>query len=338
MRTAIGTEIWDIQFKASVGPSEARKPFGSTTSAVVGFPGVLSDSRGLSGDACLSKSVKSGQKLIDDMEKALAKLEGATKKAFISDVVAMAGSDEIGKALKALGRGATQEALQQVARMSYDFTSLEASLKKSVTTAIEITNQSMIGGTQDSFHVTNELAVKAAAKAGRGIPKLSSTARQTIREAIADNVNYGLGIEETAARIQNSLGLDKRLQTAVDNYRNTLLKSGKKRTVVNRLVKTYTARLTNQRAVMVARTETAQAANVGQREYWLDMMNQGYLTHEKTYKEWVTAADERTCPMCGPMDGVRVKLDELFQVDSVMLEGPIVHPNCRCSLTLFIEE
>ncbi len=90
------------------------------------------------------------------------------------------------------------------------------------------------------------------------------------------------------------------------------------------------------RAEMIARTETMRASNEGQQEAWDQAVTAGLLTGNEQ-QEWITADDEATCPICDPMDGVTVGLDEMFEVDGDEIDGPPAHPNCRCTLGLSLE-
>jgi SPP1 gp7 family putative phage head morphogenesis protein len=87
------------------------------------------------------------------------------------------------------------------------------------------------------------------------------------------------------------------------------------------------------RAETIARTEVMQAANDGQLEAWDQAQEDGLLTGQEQ-KEWIVTPDDRLCPVCEPMDGVTVGIDEDFDVDGDEMEGPPAHPNCRCTIGL----
>ena len=76
-----------------------------------------------------------------------------------------------------------------------------------------------------------------------------------------------------------------------------------------------------QRATLIARTETLRAHNEGRKVFYREV-------GIKKVK-WLTAQDERTCPECGPLDG------QVFKIDDA--PGPPKHPACRCSLSCIIE-
>jgi hypothetical protein len=87
------------------------------------------------------------------------------------------------------------------------------------------------------------------------------------------------------------------------------------------------------RADVIARTETMRASNEGQLQAWDQATDAGLLTGDE-FKEWITTPDDRLCPVCEPMDGVKVGLDENFDVDGDKIDGPPAHPNCRCAVGL----
>jgi SPP1 gp7 family putative phage head morphogenesis protein len=90
------------------------------------------------------------------------------------------------------------------------------------------------------------------------------------------------------------------------------------------------------RAEVIARTEVMRASNAGQIEAWDQATEAGLLTGNES-KEWIVTPDDRLCPICEPMDGVQVGLDEMFDVDGDQVDEPPAHPNCRCTIGLVLE-
>ena len=103
-----------------------------------------------------------------------------------------------------------------------------------------------------------------------------------------------------------------------------------------------TAGITNYRAELIARTETARAANIGS---MVGAMSTGLVT----VKEWIAAKDNRTRRMPRDandhlhMDGVKVPMDQKFVVIAKDYIDNMLHPgdstahagnvcNCRCTL------
>jgi len=92
------------------------------------------------------------------------------------------------------------------------------------------------------------------------------------------------------------------------------------------------------RAEMVARTEAFRTANLATKEAW---SQSGVVTTIK----WYTAEDSLVCPLCAPMDGQVISVDEnffnkgdtaqgsdgsTFDITYSDVETPPLHPDCRC--------
>jgi SPP1 gp7 family putative phage head morphogenesis protein len=91
----------------------------------------------------------------------------------------------------------------------------------------------------------------------------------------------------------------------------------------------------DERADLIARTETMRASNEGQQEAWDQAVEEGLLTGTER-QEWIVTPDDRLCPICEPMDGVVTDLDGYFDVDGDQIDGPPAHPRCRCTIGLVV--
>jgi SPP1 gp7 family putative phage head morphogenesis protein len=78
-----------------------------------------------------------------------------------------------------------------------------------------------------------------------------------------------------------------------------------------------------ERARMIAVTEVTRAFAAGNMEAW---RASGVI--EK--RQFNVNRDELVCPICGPLNGKVVGLDEEFDEG---IDGPPVHPRCRCWLS-----
>ena len=88
------------------------------------------------------------------------------------------------------------------------------------------------------------------------------------------------------------------------------------------------------RAETIARTEVISASNAGQKELWNQAVDEEILTGREK-KEWIVTPDDKLCPICEPMDGVQVGLDEDFQLNTGdRVDTPPAHPRCRCAVGL----
>jgi SPP1 gp7 family putative phage head morphogenesis protein len=100
----------------------------------------------------------------------------------------------------------------------------------------------------------------------------------------------------------------------------------------DRMAADYAGRQHRYRAMSIARTELAMAYNEGAYGAVEAAREQGYIGDVR--KVWLTAADERVCPICVPLDGVVVNMNDLFNTGSGRLpvKIPPAHPQCRCAV------
>jgi SPP1 gp7 family putative phage head morphogenesis protein len=81
------------------------------------------------------------------------------------------------------------------------------------------------------------------------------------------------------------------------------------------------------RAELIARTETMRAVHAGQREAWSQATEAGLLTGDER-PTWITTPDDKLCPICEELDG------EIADEDGFYGDGqgpPPAHPRCRCT-------
>jgi SPP1 gp7 family putative phage head morphogenesis protein len=83
------------------------------------------------------------------------------------------------------------------------------------------------------------------------------------------------------------------------------------------------------RARMIATTEVTRAYSEGNQATW---RASGVVDG----KRWNTAVDELVCPICEPLDGMEIGLEEdgfTTEAGDIGLTGPPAHPSCRCWLS-----
>lgn len=189
-------------------------------------------------------------------------------------------------------------------------------------------------GAAISFQLTNPRAVDWAAEASaRFVTGITEQTRVALREVIERAFVEGLAPREAAPLIRELVGLTERQTMAVINYRFELLEAGKDADTVARAATRYSRQLLNYRSLLIARTETVAASNAGQHELWRQARDAGLLDTDRMQRRWSTAHDERTCPICLPMDGQTVGFDQLFEAgDGSRVLHPPAHPACRCSV------
>lgn len=185
-----------------------------------------------------------------------------------------------------------------------------------------------------TFNAANPRAVAWAERVGgRLISGINQTTREGLRAIIAGGIEAGTNPRETARAIRARIGLTSRQARAVATYYEELEAEGG-RDLAGK-VERYAAKLLRQRAEMIARTETMAAVNEGQLELWRQARADGLLP-AAVERTWVTTPDDRLCPICEPMEGQTVALEEVFvsPEDGSEAMAPPIHPSCRCAEVL----
>lgn len=186
------------------------------------------------------------------------------------------------------------------------------------------------------FDLTDPRAIGwAQVRSGTTIKQVNEYSRQAVSKIIQDGLRSKLTMEQVQANIQKVVGLDSRQATSLARFYESsitdgVLKGMSYEDAVARAEKQgdkYRDRLWKQRAERIARTELAEAANQGRFTSWQEADRQGLLP-KGTKKRWLTAPDERTCEICGALNGVVIAWDEQFSIGKMM---PTAHPNCRCT-------
>lgn len=142
------------------------------------------------------------------------------------------------------------------------------------------------------------------------------------------NPRRTLGPDELSRVMRPLIGLAQREAAAVMRFYDALRQDGMKADQAQKKALNYSHRLHRHRAMRIARTELVWAYNQGALAGALQAQAQGYLG--RFHKVWLTAADERVCSICGPLDEVRVPEGALFPGG---YETPPAHPHCRCAVS-----
>lgn len=174
-----------------------------------------------------------------------------------------------------------------------------------------------------------------------GAELVTNSAQEQINalNAIISHVSgYEMTTPDEAARIMRAcVGLTKPQALANVRYREAVKQAyikahphGKETTAEKKAADAavrYAARQHRYRAQNIARTELAFAYNAG--AYWAtkDAQALGYIGG--CVKVWLTAYDERVCPICSAMDDEKRNMDEAFSNGKLL---PPAHPSCRCTV------
>ena len=83
------------------------------------------------------------------------------------------------------------------------------------------------------------------------------------------------------------------------------------------------------RVAMIATTEVTRAKAATTNGYYDILTSYG----DSVVRRWLTEADERVCPICGPLDR---SLEKTYRKQHG--DGPPAHPNCRCEIGVEVKE
>jgi len=151
---------------------------------------------------------------------------------------------------------------------------------------------------------------------------LSETTVRGLRALLAEAIKWGEHPEEAARRIRDLVGLTERQARALMARRRALLEEGLPQ--VEAIVSRQARRMLRRRAETIARTEFIAAQNHSRLEAWREARRQGVIRRD-AMKCWVTALDEKTCPICSALHNECQPLDKPF---SIGVMAPPAHPRC----------
>jgi SPP1 gp7 family putative phage head morphogenesis protein len=187
------------------------------------------------------------------------------------------------------------------------------------------------------FDLVNPQAVQVAARqAAEAVQQVTASTRKAIREIIRRGQLGLLTVAQQAAKIRDLIGLTERQTASVLNFEAAQIKAGITGAELERRVARKFDQVLKRRAMTISRSETIRAANLGQQNLWRQAADQGLIDRDTAQKRWITTADDRTCPICRPMDGQLRPLEEPFvsPFNGASTLTPIIHASCRCSMAL----
>lgn len=124
------------------------------------------------------------------------------------------------------------------------------------------------------------------------------------------------------------------LDKATRSYIGQKIAEGRENYLTNdeiaRLISDDVVGISQTRAEIIVQTEVARVISTVQLETF---KRNGFKE-----KEWLTSRDERVCPICGPLHGTRISIDDAFSSEGLTEDGPPIHPRCRCDLVEVIPD
>jgi DNA topoisomerase-1 len=179
---------------------------------------------------------------------------------------------------------------------------------------------------QHFFDSSNPASIEWAREhAGKLITGMKEDAKAAVRTIIADGIEQGRSVKDTAELLKDAVGLTERQGNSLLDLRDQLEEEGLSKSEIRDELAARSEEMTDDRAEVIARTETMAAANEGQQELWDQAIEKGLLTGAEM-KEWIYTPDGNACDDCEELDGQTVPVDEEFPDGD-----PPLHPNCRCT-------
>ena len=171
------------------------------------------------------------------------------------------------------------------------------------------------------------------------------------KKAVKDVVKRALSTEmdslDIFQTVKNVIGLTRQQGNAVFNFYKGMLDEGMDKEDALGRAEQYADRSLKYRANLVAQHETMVAANQGLNEGWAQAAEQDLFNPKQAEVEWVITDDDRLCPTCENMKGVRRPFEGSWTVELLtdtgasygtkQVENPSEsHPRCRCTSMLIL--
>jgi hypothetical protein len=219
-----------------------------------------------------------------------------------------------------------------------------------------------------SYDQTNTRAVAAIQRSTlRAVREFSAEQRAASRQALTEGIREGLNPRDMARRFRDSIGLTRRQERAVANFRRLLTDQSPEalerrlrdrrfdstiRTAmrnekalstaqVDKMVERYRQRYLIYRSQVIGRTEALRSAHQGTEEMFRQAIDDGQLQANELVRTWNTAADERVRHSHARLNGQRRPLGTGWEVSSTVTldfpgdpDAPAEETvQCRCCLS-----
>lgn len=158
--------------------------------------------------------------------------------------------------------------------------------------------------------------------------------REGIHQMIAEGHKLGRTPRQVALSIKSQIALSDTQRKAVANFQAGLEQKGLSPSAIARRVASKERRMLNERANLIAITETRVAAAAAETVVWQKQAKDGLLD-PSTVRVW--AAEPDACEeICKPMDGTTAPLDGKWTLPGgrQVTYPAESHPRCRCVVFL----
>jgi len=313
---------------------------------------------------------KEGTWSSDAIDRIVGRQAKKIAKAFVLAVKEIRDTATLAKVEKLLMAGKFEEALEFLVTLARTMsTAGAAAITDAAVSAQNWLNTGAYLDVAVSFSAVNSRAVRAFELNDlRLIREFGQEQLAATRQAIARGIQEGINPRDMARDFRQSIGLTKRQEAAVDNYRRMLTTLDKEAltrrlatatdlktlrnaidknqpltaTQIDKMVARYNDRYIAYRAEVIGRTEALRSAHQGTELMFQQLVDDGNVGKEELFRSWVTGADERVRDSHATMNGQIRGLSETFlsgKGNSLMYPGDPSAPGdetiqCRCSLTM----
>ena len=277
----------------------------------------------------------SGAALLQALSAYSDTMERKVRRAFFDAIKQFSSTGDLPTMMRQLQQGqiVPDDLPARIEQLSMNTDEIARLVQQAVKGAGSITAKEV--GFETAWDVTQPSVITVARDlANRTLVDVQSNTMRTLADTVEEAIVTGMHRDELVRQIRRNVGLLPQHAVAVQRYEQNLLNQGQAPSQAAKLSNGYANRLLSYRAKMVARTEVARARSHGQQMFW-DQAEKRRLLPADTQRVWITAQDERTCPVCAPMDGVLVGLHQPWATDTGPVDVPTdVHPQCRCAMGL----
>lgn len=180
---------------------------------------------------------------------------------------------------------------------------------------------------------------------GALIKDISSQTRQSLVALVTSAFAGELDPQRLKVLIRGQIGLLPKEAQAVERRYQMSLEQGVKPQVAKLATERYAARLLDDRAERIARTETIAAEAEGQLDAWRSARDDGLIV-EGAKRRWIASPYDNaipsgstragvSCKLCDDVaSGGDVDLDEEFTTGIGRRMAPPLHPGCTCTVVL----
>jgi SPP1 gp7 family putative phage head morphogenesis protein len=215
------------------------------------------------------------------------------------------------------------------------FTAMLENVAQQAATASQPVEKATATLTPDLSIIDAHTTAWAAQHAATLVTQISDDTRDTINGLVDSALNGEMTVDGLAKRIRETVGMTgpqgEFVGKQTQNIYLDAIKNGSTQADAQSLAADAYSRLADQkireRSKTIALTELSNANNAGHMIGVYRGVTDGYIA-PGTKKEWSTAEDERTCPICRPMNGEIVDWDQPFSNGLLI---PPAHIVCRCA-------